>query len=111
MKRDFNKIRNILLKFDESESNMIEIKAKDDDTYYFSLMDSSNLISSSYVMGEKFTYQLQLANEGQIFLELCRNQMIWDKVDTRIQECGFESVPYEILKEVLYDQIKKELMG
>jgi hypothetical protein len=32
MKRDFNKIRNILLKFDESESNMIEIKAKDDDT-------------------------------------------------------------------------------
>ena len=112
-KRDFNKIRNILLKFDDSESNMIEIKAKDDDTYYFSLMDSSNLISSSCVMGEgeKFTYQLQLANEGKIFLELCRNKMIWDKVSTRIQECGFESVPYEILKDVLYNQIKNELMG
>jgi hypothetical protein len=112
MKRDFNKIRNILLKFDESEfTEVVQVLAEDDMSHYFHLMYEGNLIKFFGKSGKPHTYQLELLPEGKIFLELCRNQIIWDNVNTRIQECGFESVPYEILKEVLYDQIKKELMG
>ncbi len=122
MQRDMDLIRKLLLyleaKPDDRVKRSIEIEGYDPAliNYHLVLLANARLIdfeaSRSTSNPDRLieVFPTRLTWEGHEFLDAARDQTVWDRVKTDIGD-RFTRIPLEVLKALLVDYIKKQLMG
>lgn len=121
MKRDLDLIRKILLKIedsnvDEALTNIhIEGYENDEIAYNLSLLKNAGYIEGKifYEMGSVVPSAYMIFGMtwiGHDFLDACRNDGIWAKAKEKLRTIE-NDVPIEVIKAVLIDIAKKQLIG
>lgn len=121
MKRDLDLIRKILLKIENFNVNeplaVIKIEGYESDeiAYNISLLKNAEFIEGEilYEMGSVIPSAYVIFGmtwDGHDFLDACRNEGIWEKAKEKLRTIG-NDVPIEVIKAVLIDIMKKQLIG
>lgn len=110
MKRDFELIKQILLKIEDRETTSpildLEIDGYDQNlvNYQIYLLDQADLIQAEIVrVGANEIHDpviYEMTWNGHEFLDAARNETIWNKTKDLIKEHG-GSVPFEVLQSLL----------
>ena len=123
MKRDIEKIRNIMLYLEENLEPNKEICSTDlpfydklDDNDYLimkehiTLLVESNLVEEHNVTlkGFKIFYFRRITNKGYDFLDALRNDNVWNEVKDKTVKAGGYTLSF--LVELGKDYIKSELL-
>jgi hypothetical protein len=121
MKRDLDLIRKILLKtedsnLDEALTNIqVEGYESDEIAYNISLLKNAGFLEGEilYEIGSVVPSAYIIFGMtwlGHDFLDACRNEGIWAKAKEKIRTIG-NDVPIEVIKAVLIEIMKKQLIG
>jgi hypothetical protein len=117
MKRNFDLIRELLLRIEASEYPLEEIEiegfSKIEILYNLNLLLEAGLIKG--MVHASYDHSLQIVRpdrltwEGHDFLDAARNKNIWAKAKQRLNE-KLGSVPFDVLKGLLVQLAKSAVM-
>lgn len=121
MKRDFDLVRKLLLFFDASDGEPVEVPPIGGyDTqaikYHLVLLYDAGFLRCEPVnsrSGERLVYVLpfELTWAGHELLDTIRAPFVWDEVLATLQRVGLASASIEIVKQLAERAIRKRLEG
>jgi DNA-binding transcriptional ArsR family regulator len=112
MKRDFELIRDILLKIEEADTFdqgiiiKIEGKSEEEIEYHLLLLGEDRLVELDDANKDFGVRPFRLTSQGHDFLDAARNATIWNKTQKFIKEKG-GSVTLSIFKSLLTKALEK----
>jgi hypothetical protein len=120
MKRDMDLVRKILLAIEENPQGffnkrlLIEGYSAEQIGYHVYLMMQAGLVegADATTMGCQSPVAIPtgLTWQGHDFLDACRDEGVWAKAKEKLKSLGGE-VPLEVVKTVLIEIMKKQVLG
>lgn len=114
MKRNYDLLRDILIKIEEQESRYTSTKLEDTDEYskeeifhHYVLLKQAGFIDGK--LYQDIPFIANLTWEGHNFLEDAKNQTVWEKTKTYVKEKGGSAsfqVFAEVLKKIAFKQFE-----
>ena len=118
MKRDMDLVRAILFALEEAPFDggphqlRLEGHPPEEIAYHVMLLDEAGLIKAFDFSGDEFTdwRPSHITWAGHEFLNAARDNGRWNKAKSLVKEKGGGLV-FEVLKQVLLDQFKSQVLG
>lgn len=115
MKRDLDLVKKILLALEEQEHLTVDFTIPNYDkrmvSYHIMIMEQADLLEAQvnkYLDGEVEALPKRLTWQGHEWLDLARNNTVWEKVKKKLEEKAV-GVSFEIMKWLLAEGLKQFL--